>query len=309
MKLVEDTEQFLMKLAPNIWRSVYTKHIDNPGSHYGNKLVSAMLALNVYGFKKETFRGNIACSAAILERHDYPIYFVSKPLIESMSHIHPPEEMKWADVFLPFPGLIFMLPKGSLFEPDGAEIAFLCVCRLNPKDEFRLPGTYQMVSGKVTNDPLSTEDRIIFFWATNELDSTSVGFPVSQKLEPDAGWIDRMTRVGMEGFGGQFSSYMAGTANLILVMSARSELVEHGARTKRQLRTGAKIHTPTWIGRKYAIRTEQRSEREPGSRFTELGWRSGYIRTQHYGPKNELTKLILIDPYIAYCKGLKSIAS
>jgi hypothetical protein len=46
---------------------------------------------------------------------------------------------------------------------------------------------------------------------------------------------------------------------------------------------------------------------EEGGHFTEIGWRAGCMRSQHYGPKNEQIKVIFIDPYICFCRGLVPI--
>jgi hypothetical protein len=93
-------------------------------------------------------------------------------------------------------------------------------------------------------------------------------------------------------------------ANFLLLMQARRQLVEPGTRTKRVLKSGAPVHNPTWIGRNYQVVRDQQKKTPTGAHFTEIGWRAGHYRNQHYGPKGAEVKLVLIDPYVAYVRGL-----
>lgn len=155
---------------------------------------------------------------------------------------------------------------------------------------------------------------MVIFWAAgpNGLVVQDCLWPVTQTLAPDPAWIDektkeyeKQTQYPSDGPDGVFSSYLGGlAANLLMLMSARPELVEKAGRTGKVLKSGAVVHSPSYIGRKYAVIKQQHKGAATGAHFTELGWRSGHYKQQHYGPKNQHTKIILVDPYIAFSRAL-----
>lgn len=313
---VDDVQRIIQEIAPDIWKRVYTKHIDNPGTHVGFKYVAVTLGSAIIEscLICRSHIINVGVSAGILERFDYPTYYVSSSLYESLKHVRPPSGMLWKDVFLPFDGMIFMLPNGSTTEPgNGFGIPLVGICKFKAGDTVTIPGTAIKVN---TTEAMhnNVEDRISIFWCTQSgLITQDCTFPVSQPLEPSPGWIEEKTKLfhAMNGITNDapdaiFTSWIAGVvANMILVMQARKELYESGSRMPRKLGNGTPVHSPTWIGRKYEIiREERRQAAGATTHFSELGWRSGYIRRQHHGEKNSLTKLSLIDPYIAFSKGL-----
>jgi hypothetical protein len=256
---------------------------------------------------------NLGAITAVLEQHDFPAYYVTGPLLKSMMHTKPPQAMQWSEVFFPFPALLFMIPLDALQEPvTGNTIMALGVCKFNGNTTIMVPGT------TIRIEMTGPQDRICVFWITQQgLTIQDCTFPDDQLLEPSAEWIDERTEHwidinGMQQGGpdSQFSSFVSGlVANLLLVMQARKELVEPGQRTNKTLKSGARVHAPTFIGRKYQImrHVDNVPANGPTARFTELGWRSGYLRSQHYGKGNKETKIVLIDPYIAFSKGLQRI--
>ena len=312
MHQVDEAANILEQARPALWKRMNTKFINNPGTHVGFKYVAVTLASAIIDNEHDKLpdlSNNLGACAAILEKYNFPTYYVSKPLLESMSHTHPPKEMKWDDVFLPFDGMIFMVPMNTIFEqPSNKQIVMLGICKFKANSEVKIPDT------KMTVNMKGPEDRISIFWVVQEdLVTQDCTFPVSQPLEPSAGWIEEQTQKyldfnGMKDAGADsnFSSYLAGiVANLILVMQARKPLVEPGQSQLKVLKSGVPIYSPTYIGRKYTIiRQVDRPTESTGMRFTELGWRSGYMRTQHFGKQNAQSKIILVDPYIAYTKGL-----
>jgi hypothetical protein len=139
-------------------------------------------------------------------------------------------------------------------------------------------------------------------------------FNATQTLTPDAMWIAAKTEEyrqqyeNMGGPGSKFTAYVSVlVANLLLVMQARPEYVEKqgSGRTNRRLKSGVPVWPPIFIGRKYI--TVRKSQAAEGGHFTEIEWRAGCMRSQHYGPKNEQIKVIFIDPYICFCRGLVPI--
>ncbi len=313
------TAKMLEEQFPATWRRMHTRTIDSPPNYYSSKTLAVGFTAAIEEARmQKRVESNIAIVAGVMEPYDFPTYYVSAPLVEALKRSHPPENLTWKDISLPFPGMCFMVPRGSLLEPEEtgkAEIALIGVAKL-PAGEW---GKVPCLPGRV--EPPS-EDRVSIFWmiGPSGLVGNDTTFPASHPLEPLAEWIDQATLKHLLGFqiqGGakyfgpntKFCTSMAGlVANFILVMAARKELVEHGARQKWVPKSGIPVHSPTFIGRKYEIvRKWEGKLGESRGHFTELGWRSGHWKRQHFGPKNENVKDILVDPYIAYVRGFEPV--
>jgi len=300
----------LREFIPDIWRAVNVKYIEAPATHHGFKSIAVALASaigeTVIARRQLSPSNNIAAVAAVLERHNYPTYYLSAALFEALKRSSPPKDMTWAEVEMPFPGVVFMLPRGSLREPGGAEITFVGVVRCEADAVLTAPGTTFKISTR------SEPSRASVFWSVgNSMVSQDCTFPVTQPLEPSPEWIasttehwkdflpaDEPTSVPAE-----FSSYVSGlVANMLLLKAARPTMVEPGGPTGRRLKSGVPIHRPTFIGRKYEAARRERAE--AGGKFTELDWRCRHFRRQHHGPQGREVKIIWVEPYIAYVRGL-----
>ena len=307
---VDDIAKTLSEKVPDLWRMLYTKHINNPGSHYGFKVVATSLCSSILEAKYQSVAANMAVNASLMMQHNFPTYYVSRSVTEALLHTHPPADMTWEEIFFPFDSLIFMLPKDLIHEPAGADgqdfgrgIIYVGVSKM-PEGKLQVP-LHITVDNKAS--------RISVFWTLgNGATVQDCTFPPSQKLEPSPGWIDSQTEQSYRITGtsqyagptGEFASYMAGlAANFLLLMQARKHIVEHGQRSKKTLGNGTAIYEPNWIGRKYEIirRTPKAST---GAHYTELDWRAGHYRKQHYGKNRTEEKIILIDPYLAFTRGL-----
>jgi hypothetical protein len=307
---IDDAVEIVQRVCPEAWRRIYTKHIDGPGNYMGYKAVALALVGTVTTAMRAALNkqgeSNGAIIAGVLERYNFPVYHVSESLFQSMARTHPPAGMTWNDMHWPFDGLIFMVPRGTLYEPEsigGGEIFMMGVVRLMANEELLIPGTKIGVRAMA-------EDRIMVFWSIKPFGLTmqDTCFPATQALEPDASWMDARTIMREPDLGalapGDFASMMAGmVANFMLVMRARPELVEKGRRTEKRLASGVVIHTPTFLGRHYQI-MRRAAGPVTGAHFTELRWRAGHFRRQHYGSGGVAVKEVLIDPYIAYGAGL-----
>lgn len=310
---VDKIAEAIQKVYPDVWRKCYTKHIDAPGNYRGFKAVattfaSVLIETHIMMQQKKLISNGHLINM-LLEKYDYPTYFVTEPLLQAMLRTHPPTAMTWGDLVFPFDAVLFMVPRGLLKEPTGAAIYAVGLFHIGASDVGGLkdlPDWLQAVGAH-------SYARSGVFWLMEPagLMLHDCAFPSSQALEPDPEWIDKATNEHISrgqipdmAISGDFTSHMAGiAANLLLVMQARPELVEKGQRTGKRLPKGTPIHSPTFIGRKYA--TEIRGTRpEASGHFTELRWRSGHMRRQHFGKGRSEEKIIFIDPYIAYSAGL-----
>ncbi len=304
---------------PALWKRVYTKHYDAPGVYRSFKYVATQFAMGKLGYAYTKSKGgsdlvsNIPCLFSILEEYGWPTYHVHASMFAAMQRTHAPKGKTWNDVRLPYPGVIFMLPKGSLYMPGmkilpGSEkipIVYVGIARIS-RERFRFRSEYGEPDG---------QDRMCIFWSADTTEgpiSHDCAFPMSQALEPDPEWIDNATRKQTDdGFecedvvSGSYTSALAGVvANLLLLREARPEYVEAGAPTKKKLGSGALVHRPTFIGRRYAVRFDRKEESPTGRHYSEIGWRAGAWKEQPCGPKLTERKTIWVEPYMAHVRGL-----
>lgn len=299
---------------PKTWKRMYTKSIDAPGNFYSHKALAVGLTGAIEEARSQEggeLDSNCGTIAGIMEPFNFPIYYVSGPLIEALKHAHPPENLKWEDITLPFPGLCFMLPRGSVVEPEhvgGGDVILVGVAKFPPGNRLPIPTVCKM-------GPLDAEMTAIF-WSVGPsgVVVNDTTFPSIHPLEPLAEWIDEKTKSrGKSGAYlpqlGKFSSQISGlVANLILVMEARKELVEPGVKLSTSKREGKPDRwTPTFIGRHFAVLRKDADGTESSGRFTELGWRCGHFKRQHFGVKSEQIRTIFVEPYIAHTRCLKPI--
>lgn len=306
---------------PQVWRRTYTKHYDAPGVYRSFKYVAVQFSMGLIGeamskVKDRELVSNVPVLFKILEEYDWPTYHVHAPMFDAMRRTHPPTSKTWDDIRLPYPGVIFMLPKGSLYMPkidpqfvadsERVPIVYIGITRIS-RERFKFKSEFGESDGK---------DRMCVFWSADGPDgpiSHDCAFPVSQALEPDPKWIDEAT-IDQERSGfaseatvdGSYTAALAGViANLLLLREARPEYVEAGGRTRRALRNGTTIHAPTFIGHKYVVRREASVKGDSAHmRFTEIGWRAGHMKEQPCGPRLAERKTIWVEPYMAHVRGL-----
>ena len=310
---------------PNVWTRCYTKHYDAPGVYRSFKYVATQFAAGIiYDAEMRVNGGQIVTNMPvlfkILEEYDWPTYHVHGNMIDALRRTHPPSGMTWKDVAMPYTGVIFMTPAGSIRMPrlsnypgiEDSSLAYVGIARLS-RERFKF-----MSYGAGEGD--NGADRMCLFWSADTPDGPvchDCAFPITQSLEPDAGWINDATLAQEEaGFAcedivdGAYLSTLAGVvANLLLLRTARPEQVEAGTRTSRTLRTGAPVHTPTFIGRRYVARRDEQPRGTSAGRFTEIGWRAGHMKEQPFGPMRKDRKTIWVEPYMAYTRGLANTTS
>lgn len=306
----------LLKLAatiaetkfPSVWKAVNTKSINNPGSHQGAQSVAAIFAHSIYDCVTSgaDAAGNSKCiaeAAAIMQAYDYPLYYVSKNLIEALKRTEPPADTRWDSLTFPFPGLVFMLPRGSVLETlDGSSIFCAGIYQSPTKPErIMVPGINSYIDAK--DDHLNL---ISVFWISESCVTGYASFDKGNKLHL-AKWasenVNRNYTDGYEMTNDELLCMVDIVGNLLLVMSARPEIVESGGSTGKTFKSGLPLHQPTFIGRKYEI-IRKTPIQSTGAHFTELRWRAGHMKRQHFGIKNQETKIIFVDPYMAYSAGL-----
>ncbi len=307
---------------PDIWKALNTKAIENTGCHFGFSRHAEVLLVGIDSYisfrKKHTdlhvdlrslevndhVSVNMTSYTCMAERNDFPLYYVSAPLMEAIARTHPPQNETWKDLTLPFEAMTFMLPIGSVKDDDESVIMIGYYRLPNEKQRFIIPGP-----GNNTLFRRSPETNMVIWWHgtskasgavtsfANFDDSLELGTPVNVDFKNPPKVYKDATPFNCD-LELQVSSLLS---NLLLIMTARPDLIENGGPTDRVLKSGLRVHRPTFIGHKYQTITKNDPQ---GGHFTELRWRAGHMKRQHFGPGNKETKLIFIDPYIAHSAGL-----
>lgn len=320
-KWVDIISEYFIKEQPKLWHRVYTKHVNASGSYRSLKAVAAVTCCGIMECDWESrYNGFVPSNVPLIEKelskYHHPVYYVCKEILEAIKNTKPPNKT-WDEIKFPLPAITFMLPTWSgIREPvapgdrfsnevqKGGEIFSLTIARLEP-------GPDRVWIGDDKHTP-----KIVVSWMPEPAGfiSQDCTFPVTQRLAPDANWIAEATKTSDQILGKyrqklvepppDFSAKMAGfAANLVLLMQSKPEYVELGSRLPKSLGNGTPTYSPNFIGRKYKTRFEGRKD-PTGAHYTEIGWRSGSWRDQHYGPGNKEVKEIWVEPYMAHIRGL-----
>ena len=299
---------------PQAWNRMCTRSIDSPPNYYPYRCLPVMLTAAIEEHRESEARGedresNIGFIAGMLETYDFPLFYVSGALLTALGHTSPPDDFTWEKIAFPYPALCFMIPKGSISEPPqsgGKDIILLGVAKMNAGSKLSIP--------TLGDSPVRLPyDRISVFWcvAPNGAVISDCTFPTTQPIHGISEWLDDNTPAarGYTGPHGEFNSRIIGlAANLLLLMQAEPQLIEPSRMLRKRTESRIEQRSATFLGRRYetARREEASSSTDLAGHFTELGWRRGHFKRQHFGPKNKEIKTIFVEPYMAFTRGLRA---
>ena len=235
-----------------------------------------------------------AVLGANLLKYNVPQFFVERELLKACLETNPPKSIAWKEIPLPFPSMIFILPRNSLFFSDGTEINYIAFGKL-------AAGRQQITPLNHLTSPLD-----IFFLVTE----STAGFCLHHTIHDDNYTPPSFDEVQHTRPEDLFSMEMNLTDhetglllvkivfNLLYAMAARPELTERGNRLKKHKKADCELWTPNVVGGKYRVKRES-TEAAPGTHSSpRLHWRSGHLRNQHFGAGNLQTKTIWIEPIL-----------
>jgi hypothetical protein len=305
---------FLRKHHRPLWNRLQTKHYEAPGFQ-SSEVVAASLGLAII-HAEENFKSyfaastvfNVMASAKVLDQYDYPMFFVDKKLVSALLRTDPPTELTWANLKMPFPGMIFMLPSAVEVQRKPGPVPFVGVCVLRAGEPHQFPGYVRTVV-------CEKKEGVCVFWANapeaSDLVIADIVLQTSEHLKLNPESVRQTAEeiregVGLENEGlevdSEFTSAMVSlAAKLILVMHARPELVEKAQYIRRTLKNGgAQIWSPNFIGRNYAYSKKSDGTSVPfdkTGKAAEIRFRRGHYRHQPYGPGRQEYKTIWIEPF------------
>ena len=244
---------------PDVWERVNVRYFDVPNGYHGFQAVAAVMTFAAGTALSHGTTNGMAAVASALAEHQFPTYYVGAELVASQQRTHPPKDMTWEDVPLPFDAMVFMLPDGALPFEKG-HVTMMGFFRT--RDVLEMP-----VPGHPTTTARVSPNRMIVFWAIDHCEKVYISiFPIATALEYDPEWMDRETiHHGPIQYSSTDGSRMCGlVANFLLVMAVRKDLIEASQDTGRiALKSRVPVHRPPFIGRTFKIYINRERRRAP----------------------------------------------
>lgn len=240
--------------------------------------------------------------ASILsKKYDFPFWVIPPVIMDVLSKIKMPEEYSIDSIPFGFPGMFFVLPKGTLTGDDSEDVAVVGAGILNQKSRQDLSSQFNI--GRFDKGEKDREavfvcafDSAMTTWGLSiplEKDSPVINVDDVSKLE----FVDISVRHNADNIW-LSHTLMPFVFTLLAFMAARPEISDAEETIKKVIKkTGKVSKEPRVLGRKYVV---QRSFSKSGESGTSVAthWRRGHIRNQRYGPKNSMIKHVLIDPVL-----------
>lgn len=319
-------ERALNKYDPRIMELLYPRIYDNVGGFGSPKKAAIDLATMLAFTRKRSpyykepdaakppttiLAGPLVAEALIPFR--VPTFFIAKDFFGAAMNSSPPLDFPVTELRFPFPAMIFMLPNGAFTSPTDGPIDFLAFAA------WRGSGGREMLSNtafpdgtrvRIKGDCLSWFTRargtgVDFAAITGELGGGTLGdfFSTADTNPPSSSGSAYEMPVDADD-DAFIKSVPRVILKLLLAMTARPELIEHGTERKpaKVAPNGERVHpafwTPNIIGRKYRLTTEVGERLEEKHHSPRMHWRRGHYRLQPFGEGRLQSRLIWINPML-----------
>lgn len=300
-----------------LWRLVYPRSYNDVSAWHSPKVPAVALASGVQAARAIGDVSRLPISmlthylvACALAEHAMPTYFVARTLLEAVARTDPPPDLRWQDLPMPHPGLLWMLPRGAVQHPTDGDICYLALARTEPGKPHQHPAIGSpSVAIRQGNLLLSAGGSAgsLPMWDVTLNPSQSPTLAGLAEITPGVDIrVDATGRhlnpVPLTASDNTFASALMGLAvRLWLVMLSRPQLVSAGRKTGQQKKASAiEFWSPTIIGSSFraTIEPQEAPDTEPAGGTKRLHWRRGHMRQQHHGEGWRDTKLIWIEPML-----------
>jgi hypothetical protein len=316
-KILQETMEGMF---PDFWDICYPRVHRDVGNWHSTKVPAAVLTSGAV--KGLTSQGLHAMrnderifymTASLCAKNNFPTYFVTRTLVESVARSSVPDKLKWTDLNMPHPGITWMLPIGALRHPEEGDVAFITLARAKGHEEVKFP-----FPGAPVGRPQADAMYCVFGCPTHPL------FPMydvslSAETSPyvvstanvakgiDFSVNELLTEQGAEPMTLEQTTWnsnvMAIAFRLLLIMLARPQLITSGGLAKRVTRANKRpteFWSPTIMGLNYKVRREPSGEPGVSTGFKQLfHYRAGHFKMQPFGVGHSQRKEIWIDDYCA----------
>lgn len=280
---------WIKKRYPSVYKQFFTKrfnHVDNYHDYRFSWYLSAALVIQIMqnDYKVSDFSENAALGMSFLQirlamKYNNPLFFVSKSVVEASMNTRLPA-LDISKVHLPFDSFSFVFEKGCGLEFQGEEVPYMQVARLK--------------QGKVVVDDfeISLSRAHTVFGTTTP--KANVG--VANVIKGSGINIETLN-----GEGSQYTDLISGKErpseeekkfhrkithlglSLLMIMSARPEIIQRERVEKKARRTKQVYYSPNFVGKKYSVRYRTHNEPHPTGVKQAYHWKSGHLRTRGIG--------------------------
>jgi hypothetical protein len=304
---------------PEIWQIAYPRIYEEPkrdcGIYYSTKAAAVDIAGVAMkwnsGYNGTNERSELLWASRLVDCR-IPMYWVSAQMAQAIGYTNPPMEIDWHNMNLPFEGIVFMVPKGTLVHPIEGDLTYVSFSRLrmgenhtslliNSKNGLpRVYGyingclviTFSTVSGLLTHRNYPYDNLPIIRLPQLEQYIETVKDRPSMVNAFDKGAPEVVSDVD-NAMIIKVTHFIFGA---LLLMMRKPELVTTG-RLIRRVQKSDKVNefwSPNILGEKYRIRRPDAQ----GTHNSPIGhWVCGYWREHAHGPGLTLRKEIWIEPY------------
>lgn len=301
---------------PDLWAKVYPRAYRDAGDWTSPKVPATMLG---HAVQAARVQGDLAAlppstrqlylQACMCAERMMPTYFVARPLVEAVMRTNPPPDLRWEDLPLPHEALTLMLPSGTLRHEREGEIGAITLARVPVAQPLRfpaigapqvkLPATVLIATGCAHEWPtMPIYDLTLNAGTTPTIGSVEeIHAGTDTTFDAEGNIVAQPTTLADAQVA---QSLMSLALRIVLVMSARPELVEPGVQTGAQKKRGGALTywTPTVVGRTYRTRIDAGLPPVGSHASPRLHWRRGHYAAQPYGPQWSKRKIIWREPTI-----------
>jgi hypothetical protein len=299
---------FIEKERPDWIRALIPRNIDAEAEYWPQKVLALSTIQGVLcnqiaedlGNKLDPTFGTVEAQMGHLLEYEVPTFYVSKELLAAAARTDLPAELLLDAVPFPFPALVFMLPKGTIRHPIEGDCPYVVVSRTEKGHVTSLPLKDIRVSSvapgtAVTTSTYLPEENRAYYKSISVVpgETLKAAFERASKIplelpdedspEVEADFIERLWRLGL---------------TLVLIMASGEKLVETGRRLKivkpkNRSSPSMEYWSPNYLGRVY----RSLSQDDEAESHLRPHWRKGHLKSQPYGPKQSLRKIIWLQPY------------
>ena len=315
---------------PDLAKLTYPRNYDNVGGYHSPKLMSLGMVIAIGGITHGETKtiGNGPNGLPLVTPKDsnvvhaygvtlrllefmVPTVFVAPELLQAARATKLPKDLNMRDIKWPFPAINFVFPKGAMQSPHDGDIPGLAISHFEsgnvthkslPPALMPGPSIGYFTLGLQNGGPLfaanlDIRDETTTAWMkrVQETDYTLFADPLGKSslapgetiTDQDQAFIDDLAALGLK---------------LVMIMTARPQLVEPAVRTRpasvKKGKSRSELWSPYILGRTYQLkRTEGSPKGTPTGRHVILHPVCGHTRIQWYGPKtNPRAESIWIEP-------------
>jgi hypothetical protein len=298
----------LEKKMPEVWRTLYPRIY--PSSPRCGLYCSPKEPAHVFLAQRQKFElGQVAkysmmaehpslVMAGNLVRCAMPQIWISREMADAIRETKPPIDLDWTTMQLPFPAMIFMLPKGSLVHPTLGDVQFMTYCRAS---RYRADG----VAASNFALMIHTERRIILYCSLAGDKSPIVPLGNLARLQEEVldiyqnGPLPPGFEVPLDSQGSEVEKKAIHLLfGALLVMQDRPSLVTESNLINRVHKKRAEpkeFWSPRVLGEHYRMIRPESVYQGGHHSSPRLHWVRGHWRDQPYGPGREQRHMIWVE--------------